>query len=106
MHWPDTDSSLFENLAPHGLLDGFPRLQKSRERGIHALSEPGLPPEQAAVPVDHEHDDNRVRAGKMLSLAGSAFPPPATCGNLRLSAAIGAEAVPVVPVQQALGLRQ
>ena len=63
-----------------------------------------LPAEQAMVAVEREHDRDRIGARKMLRLALRAIAPPAALRRFRRCPAIGAEAMPRMPVQQRLGL--
>ena len=60
--------------------------------------------EQAVVAVDRQHDHDRIGARKMLGLAGRAVALPAGLRDVGRRAAIRAEAMPRMPVQQRLGL--
>ena len=56
--------------------------------------------------VEGEHDRDRIGARKMLRLALRAVAPPAALRHVGRRAAIGAEAMTRMPVQQRLGLRE
>ena len=60
--------------------------------------------EQAAVAAHREHDDDRIGAREVLDLAGRAGALPAGVYHFGLDAAVGAEAMPRMPVQHRLGL--
>ena len=99
------NAGLLEGLAAHGILDRLTGLHETRQRRIPARRKPRRTPEQAAIAIHRQHDNNRVRARKMLGLAGVADPLPALLGDMGRPATLRAEAVRLMPVQHRLTLR-
>lgn len=81
------------------MLERLARLDEARERRVHAGRELLLPPEQAALAIGDEHDDDRIDARKMLCVAVRTKASPARAGGIRGVAAVRAEAVPPMPVE-------
>ena len=65
----DRDARLLADLALDGLLEALPRLDEPGEAGEPPLGPVRVAPEQDAVAVDHERDDDRVGARVVLRAA-------------------------------------
>ena len=97
-------SGLLVNLAAHGLFQRLARLHETCEAGEAAARALAVPAEQGALTADREHDDDRIGAREMRRPAIGAAPhPPGRCHPGR-RAALGAEAVTRMPVDQRAGL--
>jgi hypothetical protein len=87
---------------------------KAGQRRIHAGRHAALPSEQYflvagfLVAMYRQHDHHRIGAREMrgIALGVGAAPGIAGFGHLGLAAALGAEAVALVPVDHAARLRQ
>src|SRR5260370_10708132 len=100
------NAGFLQGFPPHRIFDGFARLDESRKARPHALGKAGLPAEEAPFAIDRQHDDDRIGAGKMLGAAGRAITPPTGLHDARRRAAVRTEAVPPVPAEQGLRLRE
>ena len=98
------DAGLLVELAAHRVLQRLARLHEAGEAGKHPRREAVLAAEHAAVAVDRQHDDDRIGAREMLGAAGRAVAPVAALGRPGRLAAAGAEAVALVPGDQAARL--
>src|SRR5258708_3195799 len=106
LHLAADDAGLLQGLAPRGFFDTFARLDEAREARPHVGDEAAGTPEQAALAVDRQHDDDRVGAREMLGLAARAFALPAGLQDVGLRAAVRAEAMARMPGEQRLGFRE
>src|SRR5580692_3547373 len=106
LHRATDDTGLLADFAPDGGLDGFPGLDETGQRRIHALWKPRLTAKQTGIAIHREHDDDRIGAREVDRFANRAIPPPARHRDLSRRAAIRAEAVARVPVHERLGRRQ
>ena len=87
----------------YGFLHAFTRFQKPGERGVIALGPSRLPTDKRLALMFSQHDDNGVGAGEMFLVAAPAFAAPSSPKRLGFSAALAAEAMAIVPVNQAAG---
>ena len=81
-------------------LDRFARLDEPGEQRIHPLRPHRIAPQQQPVAMHDHHDHHRVGARKMLRAALRTFPHPAAALHDARRAAVGAEPVCRVPLQQ------
>src|SRR3546814_5518867 len=100
VHLADPDTDLLVDLARDRFLQAFAVLDEAGERRVHARPEIVRAPEQAHVPLHHQHDDGRVGTREMLRAAGTVGAGPLVpgMGYLGRAAADAAEAVLAVPV--------
>ena len=103
-HAPAADSSLLVDLAAHGLFQRLARLHETGEAGEAAARALAIPAEQGALTADREHDDDRIGAREVRCAAIGAAPHPAGRYHPGRRSALGAEAMPRVPVDQRAGL--
>src|SRR5260370_31268068 len=96
---------LLHQLPPHRFLDRFARLHETCQRGEHWARKPLVASHETRVAMGRQHDDDRIDARKMLGVAFAAQPPVASIHNPGRRAAVRAEAVPLMPVDQRLRLR-
>ena len=80
-----------------------PGSAKAGQRRPHGRRKARRTAEHAALARDHQHDDDRIGARKMLGLAGRAVAPPAGLHHARRRAAIRTEAMARMPADQRLG---
>ena len=102
-HSATGDARFLMDFPPHGFLHAFTRFQKPGERGVIALGPRGLPTDKRLALMFGEHDDDWVGAGEMFLVAAAAFAAPSRPERLGFSAALAAEAMAIVPVNQAAG---
>ena len=95
------DPAFLEHLARHAFLDAFARLDETRQRREPSLGPALAAPQHQPAVVFDQHDRDRVGTRKMAGVALVAVSLPAALGNGRGAAALGAEAVPCVPVDDA-----
>src|SRR3569832_1707690 len=104
-HAAADDAGFLDRLAPHRVLDRLARLDEPGKARPHARHEAGRAAEQAVVAVDRQHDDDRVGAREMLRLAIRTVAPLAGVDGARQQTTIGAIAMPRMPLQNRLRIR-
>src|SRR5262245_48719748 len=105
-HAPAADARLFAHLAAHGLLERLARLDEAGEAREPGARPPPVAAEQAAPAVDREHDHHGIGTREVRGLAVRAASHPTGRCDPGRRAALGAEAVPGVPVEERARLRE
>src|SRR5829696_6304689 len=103
---PAKDAGFLARFAPHGILDRLAWLDVASETRPHARLETMRAAEHAAFAIDRQHDGDRIGAGEMLQRASWTVASPARVDGLCRCAAIRAEPMPRMPVEQRLAFRQ
>src|SRR5258706_834886 len=92
------------NLAPDSFLDRLAWLDEPCERGIKPTREAFVAAQQTVLVGRHQHDDGGVGARKMLRLAVRTEATVTPVGERGRPAALGAKPMPLVPIDERLGL--
>src|SRR5579883_2690646 len=105
-HPADPDPGFFQDFAAHRLFQGFAGLHVAGKAGIAAADPPAVAPQQAALAFDRQHDHDRIDPRIMMRPALRTLPPPPARRDRRRIAALGAKAVPRVPIEERTGFGQ
>lgn len=101
-------AGLLFDFATHGFLDALTLVHEPCQRRVRPRPRQPAPtlPEQAALTITHNHNDDRIGAGKMVGLAGQTLTHLATTALFGMLTAHTAELVTSVPVELGPTLRQ